>query len=1588
MLVSHPDGTATSWLYYPPPMVLFMAPQKGPAAGGTLVTLTGRYLLSLPLADTVLVKIDGTTIPGTQLPNGSIRCVTPMLRLGYSDVSVSTNGGVDFTHSAFYEATSPFAPVRFSESGAKIAPPHRRTFNIPNFTIAPSYGPVLGGTRIHALLKLPHHYASKTLFCRFGDAQTPAIVKSADHVVCVSPVFKMSICPVDCRDAASLPNCPSRCTHDGWTVTDVQIAIEVGAGAGAMALTLAVSTRTFTYDHMGIRLRRLSPSHGSTSGGTRLTVHGAGFLGRGFNGDLTCRFDGSVVVPATVISYDLLACRTPRPRLPGYVSLEVASAASPTTSSGLTFLYAPAVVTSASPLSGPMRGGTVLTIQGHDLSPWSLRCWTNGLELYAWFNSVEEVVCWLPPQSTMRHALVTLSSANVTLDGGAFFYHKRDVHVTALQPSRAPVSGGTIMTVFGEGFLVDHLVWCRFRDKAADIAEPSDTAARWMSSNLITCLTPSYAFEVGSSVVLEVSINAKEYTTDGQTFDLCDKVAISSMHPAQGPYQGGTRVAIQVYDAQQITHCRFNNSIVAATVTSRSRNIITCVAPTLLPGSVAVEVSGNQVDWSSDGHTFEYIGAYVTTESLAVGVLPDHGPTNGGTLVVFEAPRIGEVTDCLHVSFGGTLVDATARSSNVVTCLTPKQASAGQSAAQLYSHFAPLTPSTPFRFYANARIQRVHPAYGPVRGGTRMTVDGWGFGGSNSWMCVFGAGLAPARVLLDSRLECYAPALLLNNDTSAPSTVAFSITTNLVDFLSSAYSFTYVPVVTIRTMAPSKGPTAGGTSIIVSASNNWFSHNSPPHQLQCLFGSTEHAPATIFGRANIMLKCVSPPRAKVGEVAVSITTVHGDAASFVSQDDATFEYVNLVLQSASPQSGPTSGGTLVLLHGMNFIPSIWTVICEFGSGAARPAFVRSSSNVACYSPSSSRQRRVDLRLRVDGVTLPGSVTYTFYTDPVILSAYPLHGPRQGGTSIILRLNELPPTNAEPLLCKLGAAEPIIAHQMPAHTSSLVCITPVSSSEAASGVYDLKVSFNGQDYSPSVHYEFYLPLLIFEAIAPICGSISGGTELYIAAGRIPPRASAHGLIFCRFASVQVAGALEPNARGLRCTAPPAKAGYAAVEVSVNGPNGDYTSSGSLFKYEVKGMPSVQPTVGPIEGGTILTVAAGLTCGAVQCHFEIAGDPLDAQMIVQPASLVSSQIVYCQTPRFRTAALVTLKLSEGGILRFPPQYFRYAKLPGVTVIRPAMGPPAGGTRVEVHGRDFLPSNALYCVLGSDRSHWVAAEWITSQLIACILPAHVGSKWPTLTTPLCVTNDAVSFSEDTIRFTYRNTLIHSAEPSSGPMRGGTLVTLLGSGFGGRDGSVAFVQITCLFSGVLLTEQPGTVQSDGKVVCRTPPSLGYPRNTAIKVGVDGEHTDSSVTFEYHPPFELVALSPQQGPVRGGTLVVVEGSGFRKNVPVGKMATLCKFGFSTLIQATVLSSNSARCITPSASSEGAVQLEIGLALPSVNGSNFQSPEFARAKLNFVYVPIPVVSSISPTFGPQGGGTVVQFSGIGFRNAMVRSPAL
>jgi RHS repeat-associated protein len=193
----------------------------------------------------------------------------------------------------------------------------------------------------------------------------------------------------------------------------------------------------------------------------------------------------------------------------------------------------------------------------------------------------------------------------------------------------------------------------------------------------------------------------------------------------------------------------------------------------------------------------------------------------------------------------------------------------------------------------------------------------------------------------------------------------------------------------------------------------------------------------------------------------------------------------------------------------------------------------------------------------------------------------------------------------------------------------------------------------------------------------------------------------------------------------------------------------------------------------------------------------------------------------------------------------------------------------------------------------------------------------------------------------------------PISGPIAGGTSVTLTGTGFADATGVSFGSQQVASF----------TVVSDTKITAVAPAGTAGGASVRVSTSTGASGATEANLFTYKHAAAITGVTPPAGSQSGGTTVTITGGDFTG-------ATKVLFGKSSA-SFTVVSDTRISAVAPAGSGTARVQVQ--------TVSNGTTPSVAADQ--FTYANGPAVTGLSPSAGPTTGGTTVVISGIGFAGA-------
>ncbi len=987
-------------------------------------------------------------------------------------------------------------------------------------------------------------------------------------------------------------------------------------------------------------------------------------------------------------------------------------------------------------------------------------------------RSSTELVVIVPPDARTGFVLVLA-------DGGMaiapFFVGAAPV-IDALVPDHAPV--GATIELQGSGFA------------AASAVAFAGTAASFtiVDDQTLTAVVPEGAASGAVTVANPAGTGSASFTVDPPP-------QLASVTPIVGPTAGGSVVVVAGQDLVSGASLTVGGLAATDVVVSADGQTLTAVTPPHAAGLVDLEVV------NPDGQRASLTAAfrYVPPPALA-SLSPVRGPVSGGTSVTLSG---ADFEDGAVVLFGGLPAQSvTFTSATTLVAVSPAHAAGGVDVVVQNPDGQESSLGAAFAFdpIPAPTIGGITPASGPSVGGTQVSISGTGFV-SGTRATLGGAAVVSLVVVSATQLTATTPP-------HAPGAVALVVSNpdGQAATLAAAFTYNAAAAPTLTGVAPSSGPSTGGT--VVSLSGSGYTNGTTVS-----FGGVA-ATSVQFGSASTLT--ATTPAHAAGAVDVVVRNADGQTATL----GAAFTFTQAAapaVTGVAPASGSANGGTLVSISGTGFAAGASVSIG--GVPASAVAVLDASSMTAVTGAHAPGTGDVVVR-NPDGQTgtLPLAYTYEAAPAPAVTSVAPASGPSNGGTRLTINGSGFVPG------CSVSIGGVAATDVVVDSAASLAATTAANVPGSADVVVQ---NPDGQAATLAGAFTYVAsPAPSLATVTPDRGPSTGGTTLTLT-----------GQSFVVGAQVRLGGApcasvFVGTATVLTCVTPAHAPG--GVDVEVENPDGQLATAAGAYTYQAAPAPTldgVVPATGPTTGGTELTLSGtGFAEGAI-----VRLDGVAATNVV----VASSSSISATAPAHAVGSVDVEVENPDGQLATLAGAFTYMASPAPTlaVVMPDSGATNGGTWVTLQGTGFMAGAAVD--FGGAAAPEVNVASPTS--LTALTPAHAaGVVDVTLINPDA---QSATFASS---FTYTLApapVVLSIEPASGPTAGGTTVTVSGESFA--------VGATLTVGGVVLN----TVIASTTSLTATMPPHDAGAVDLVVTNPDGQSGTLAAAFEYVAP---AAPAPQ----------------------------------------------------------------------------------------------------------------------------------
>ena len=622
-------------------------------------------------------------------------------------------------------------------------------------------------------------------------------------------------------------------------------------------------------------------------------------------------------------------------------------------------------ITGVSPNAGPIAGGTTVTITGtHLLTASAVKFGTLGGTIVSQTDT--QVVATSPAHAagTVDVTAVTVGGTSATSAADDFTYAAAAVPtLTGVSPAAGPIAGGTTVTITGTHLLTASAV--KFGTLGGTIVSQTDTQ--------VVATSPAHA--AGTVDVTAVTVGGTSATSaaDDFTYAAAAVPTLTGVSPAAGPIAGGTTVTITGTHLLTASAVKFGT--LGGTIVSQTDTQVVATSPAHAAGTVdvtAVTVGGTSATSAADD--FTYAAAAVPT---LTGVSPAAGPIAGGTTVTITGTHLLTASAVKFGTLGGTIVSQT---DTQVVATSPAHAAGTVNVTVVTAGgTSAIVAADQFAYMAAPTVTGISPTFGPLAGGTRVTITG--------------THLLTASAV---KFGTLAGAIVSKTDTQIVATSPTASATGIVDVkvvaaggTSAAVAtdqFNYVGLPTITGVSRNAGPLAGGTTVTLTGT--YLLTTSAVK-----FGTVA---GIIVSKTPTQVVVTSPAHA-AGTVDVTVVTLGGGSATSAA-DDFTYAAVPTVA-AVSPNKGRLAGGTSVTITGTNFLNA---AAVKFGTVLASSFTVNSATQITVTSPAGVAGT-VNVTVVTAGGTSATSAAddFTYVAAPTVTSISPNTGLPAGGATVTI-----------------------------------------------------------------------------------------------------------------------------------------------------------------------------------------------------------------------------------------------------------------------------------------------------------------------------------------------------------------------------------------------------------------------------------------------------------------------------------------------------------------------------------------------------------------------------------------------------------
>ncbi|XP_068094022.1 fibrocystin-L-like isoform X1 [Hyperolius riggenbachi] len=660
-------------------------------------------------------------------------------------------------------------------------------------------------------------------------------------------------------------------------------------GKAINTLSLEMARRFALLPHID----SITPSNGSVTGLTRITIHGSGFSGN----STTISGLGCTIVS---VNYTDIVCDT-QPSYTHTVGVQVTVSAFPAQCKGsCSFTYSSDVRVVVSDVSPTVVGNTSTTLfingSGFGEAINDVVVYIGGGAATVLNVSDTSITCVIDPIPAGNYALKVVVLSKGFAQGS--FTISSPAQAALLTPSGS-VLGGTVLQIVGNGFHPTNTV-VQVGSAPCNITS--------VTPGSILCVTPPST--TAQTVAVTIQIPSASYPALSYSYSEADTPTVTSVSPSTGP--SGTTITV--------SGTKFGSANATVAISNAPCTIVT-ISDTQLNCTVGDHWGGTFPVSLLNGKGFARSSASFTYQLSMTSVSPSQGSFGGGLTLTVAGSGFDELLSRVLICNSDCIVDGVRSNASFLLCTVPMRNSTntsslvcnvsvmnGNNVVQINNSFTYSSALTPL-------IYDVTPKRGGTAGGTRLTITGSLFGNNASLITVTIAQ-SPCNVQSanDTQIVCITSA----HSPSQKAKVSVNVAGQGVASMDNA-DFFYIDVwSSIYTWGGDSPPDQGSLAVITQGQTILLDQSTPVLKMLLIQGGT-----LIFDEADIELQAEN----------ILITD---NGVLQIGTEAAPFQHKAIITlhgQLRSPEIPVYGAKTLAIrqgtldLHGIP-IPVIWTRLAQ------------------------------------------------------------------------------------------------------------------------------------------------------------------------------------------------------------------------------------------------------------------------------------------------------------------------------------------------------------------------------------------------------------------------------------------------------------------------------------------------------------------------------------------------------------------------------------------------------------------------------------------------------------------------------------